>query len=40
MTSQTHGQTGVQVSVFNCGTLLILTNVQLINCNKINRLHG
>ena len=37
MTSLTHGQTGLQVFVFDCGTHLIFTNVQLISCNKINR---
>ena len=39
MTSQTHGQTEVQVFVFNCRTHLLFTNVQLISCNEINTLH-
>ena len=38
MTSQTHGQTGVKVFVFNCETHFIFTNVKLISYNKINRL--
>ena len=40
LTSQSHGQTGMQVFVFICGTHLIYTNVQLINWHKINRLHS
>ena len=38
MTSQTHGQTGVEVFVFNCGTHYSSDN--LVIGNKIDRLQG